>query len=637
MGGFYGSVQVRAMDRDRVRSALEELARAKQRFLLGPVLNGWVGVYPEGGGQDFGVARDLAQRLGGELIASLVHDDDIFAYEYYRQGECADQYNSIPDYFDEVSEAERQHLAGRPETFAHLASDPDRFAAVSERMAAQAEAREVIASELLAEFAEALGIRNAVTSYEYMKDNEETEDIKGWGKFIHIPDLSEEKARRKAAKAAILNEKKLLTKQGKLLAERGGLKGWASPAPWWCPAPDRHGFLVAWSSDIDPREQRLPVELHGAPWSAGPQTTPWAISPRVYGMELSLSGRYLAVAHAAGDWKASLWDLEENRSIAEVSQVRAVSSVGFLADESAMFSVSSHGDEGRVILTPIGSGEPHVINLAGVEQATVHPKGAWLVVIDNLNRMHILDVVSGQVVRKHYVGGRYDPTDLERQIMASLQASLSIADSDARSEQVRGLDEKALERYAKVGLPKGVSIEDMRKQLEETMAKLGQGLARQSAALANRGAEKAFRVRFDLDGEWLFVATMGGARVYAWSDVLETEDLRPAFSVDVPGMMIETDQGEVRREGYVYDLDHDTDRNRLLFAGLDGRVRFLDLASGKSGVLLEPPGLPPILRLGLSRDRATLALTCSPDMFDQRSQKRGPVLQFWDYEAIIRG
>lgn len=189
MGGFYGSVQIRSDDRDAVRTALEQLAKEQRKFLLGPPLNGWIGVYPDGGGQDLGVASELARRLKVELIAMLVHDDDIFAYEYYRDGHRVDQYNSIPDYFGEgVSEQERRELSGRPETFAHLASDPEKFARVRERLAAQADQPDVFVSDLMQEFADALGIRNALTSYEYLHDNEETDDIEGWEEFLHIPD-----------------------------------------------------------------------------------------------------------------------------------------------------------------------------------------------------------------------------------------------------------------------------------------------------------------------------------------------------------------------------------------------------------------------------------------------------------------
>jgi hypothetical protein len=291
--------------------------------------------------------------------------------------------------------------------------------------------------------------------------------------------------------------------------------------------------------------------------------------------------------------------------------------------------------KGQVVVTPVGAGEPRVIAMAQAKLAAAHPKGAWLVIVDNLNRLHVVDVGSGRVIRTHHVGGRYVPTDQERQFVASFLSASSITDPNAVQRQALE-KEKALERLARAGLPRGVSIEDMRKQLEELMVKLPAAVARQSAVKANSGAEKVFRTRFDRDGEWLFVATMAGARVYAWRDILEAEELRPSLSTDVPATMVETDHGPIQREGYVYDLDHDTDRNRLLFAGLDGRVRYLDLGSGKSGVLLEPPGLPPIQRLELSRDRATLALTCSPATFGRGTKVRGPVLQFWDYEAISR-
>ena len=61
MGGFYGSVQIRGADRREVMGLLEKLSRKlKTRFLLGPVLGDWVGVYPEGGGQDTRIGVQIA-------------------------------------------------------------------------------------------------------------------------------------------------------------------------------------------------------------------------------------------------------------------------------------------------------------------------------------------------------------------------------------------------------------------------------------------------------------------------------------------------------------------------------------------------------------------------------------------------
>jgi WD40 repeat protein len=627
MGAFYGSVQVRSDDRDGVRSAVEEVSGKEQRFLLGPPLNGWVSIYPEGGGQDFGVVGELARRLRGEIVAMLVHDDDIFAYEYYRDGERVDQYNSVPDYFGEVSEEEKHELRGRPETFGHLATDAAKFRALAERLAGQAEERIVFASGLLEEFAEALGIRNASTSYEYLKEHEETDDIEGWDEFVHVPDLSDERARQRAAEDAIRKEKEDLIREGRLLAERGGIAGWASPSPWSCPAPDGGGFLVAWSSHADSREGSLPIELHGPPWTAGPVATPWSIGPHVYGLELSPSGRYLAVAHAAGDWKAGVRDLVENRLVAETPQVRAVSSVGFLPDESAMYSVSSHGAEGRLVITPIGAGELRDIPIGYAKLAAPHPSGSWLVVTDDLNRLLIIDLATGRVERTFFVGGRPAPSP-----------AIAI---DAIEQQVRQGQDQLLKMFEKTGLLPGIgSTEEIKKQFEDAIIKM-----RESHALPGmsgrkipqeRGSERVFRLRFDTSGNRLCLATMAGVCVFAWSEILDADgDLpRPTLAVDTGGGPVDAEVGSLPRNGYVYDLDYDPDRDRLLFGGLDGRVHFLDLASGSSGVLLAPPAQPPILRVALSRDRATLALTSHPDMFARSRNKRCPLLQFWDYRAI---
>jgi WD40 repeat protein len=648
MGAFYGSVQVRGEDRESVRAALEELARKKRRkFLLGPALDGWIGVYPDGNGQDLRVVGELARRLPGELVAVLVHDDDIFAYEYYRDGKRVDRYNSVPDYFEEVSEAERRRLRGRPERLAHLASDPARFAALRDRLDGQARERVVFASELLEAFAETLGIRNALTSYEYLKENEETDDVEGWEQFVHVPDLGRERARRRAADAAIEEEKDRLTRDGRLIAERGGLKGWASPSPWWCPSPDGQGFLVAWSSHADPKEEPRPLERHGPPWSAGPATTEWAVGAHVYGLAPSPSGRYLAVAHAAGDWKASLWDLQENRRVAEAPQVRAVTWVGFLPDESAMVSVSSDGEGGRVVLTPVDGGEGRVIPIGHAKLAAVHPSGSWLVVADNLNRLLVVEVASGRVERTRFVGGRYAASALERELAAQAEAALSKIDFDDVERMVRQQQEAMLGRLTKAKLPPDVgSVEAFKERLErqisEELRKMRERFAGARAperpAPEDRGTEGVFAARFDPSGRWLCLATMGGVRVYPWSEVVgEDGDLpRPALAVDVAGSMVQVGSRPAHLGGFVYDLDLDPDRNRLLFAGLDGRVRFLDLDTGRSGVLLEPPALPPIHRVGLSRDGATLALTTNPDMFARSRDRRGPVLQFWDYRAIVR-
>ena len=187
MGGFYGSVQIRGEGREAIKGVVEKLARKEgQRFLVGPELGEWVGVYPRDTAK---IPRSAAisPRLPGELFYLLVHDDDVFIYEYYCNGKVVDRYNSCPDFFQEISASQRRKLSGRPETFAHLIPSEEIFALKA--ILANREAEPVVfASSLLERFAQALGIRNAITSYEYLQ-NGETDGVEGWDQFVHIPDL----------------------------------------------------------------------------------------------------------------------------------------------------------------------------------------------------------------------------------------------------------------------------------------------------------------------------------------------------------------------------------------------------------------------------------------------------------------
>src|SRR5262245_35584986 len=69
VGGFYGSIQFRADDSEGVLAIVREIANgSSDRFLCGPPLNGWVGVYPSGNGQDERIVRACAGKWSGELF-----------------------------------------------------------------------------------------------------------------------------------------------------------------------------------------------------------------------------------------------------------------------------------------------------------------------------------------------------------------------------------------------------------------------------------------------------------------------------------------------------------------------------------------------------------------------------------------
>ena len=185
MGAFYGSIHVRTENADTVRKVLDQVANeAGCKFLLGPALNGWTSVFPEDSGQSDRISLEIAKQLPDDVLHLVVHDDDIFAYYFYRGGRLIDRYNSCPDYFGDVSDGEKQQSQGHPELFRELLREPKSLSRLETLLAADKE-KYTFESERMAKFIELLGLSNALSSYEYLQEGERDE-IEGWEQFIHI-------------------------------------------------------------------------------------------------------------------------------------------------------------------------------------------------------------------------------------------------------------------------------------------------------------------------------------------------------------------------------------------------------------------------------------------------------------------
>jgi hypothetical protein len=222
MGGFYGSVHVRSNDQTAVKAALQAIAvKQEARFLLGPVVNGWVSIYPNHSGQDERLAKVIARGIQGECIYVVVHDDDIFAYDYFQDGKRIDSYNSRPDYFQEVSPREKARLRGRPRLLEHLLAPGRSLQELASLLSENSVEESPFASNQLEGFAGLLGLPNAITAYEYLMDGE-TDGVERWDKFIHVPDLSAENAQKEAANTETLQEKERLRQAGLLVYESRG-------------------------------------------------------------------------------------------------------------------------------------------------------------------------------------------------------------------------------------------------------------------------------------------------------------------------------------------------------------------------------------------------------------------------------
>ena len=104
MGSFYTNYTVYGTNHRDVAEAL-----AGRTAIVTPEHNGCVVVFDkESDEQDVSKIATLASKLSRVLktsvLALLNHDDDILWYQFYQNGELADEYNSAPGYFDPTAE-----------------------------------------------------------------------------------------------------------------------------------------------------------------------------------------------------------------------------------------------------------------------------------------------------------------------------------------------------------------------------------------------------------------------------------------------------------------------------------------------------------------------------------------------------
>ncbi len=164
----YGCVQVKTQERERVLHIATEVARARGiRCLVGPASAGWVGVYSEGYGQDEEFGLGVADKVGGVVMQLMVHDDDVLEYWVWENGKLVDTYCSQPGYFygEDTGELEQQ-LSGDSEVLARTCGGT--ADALREALNQESD-EEVSGVNRLAKLVKILGIRNAVTAYEYLK------------------------------------------------------------------------------------------------------------------------------------------------------------------------------------------------------------------------------------------------------------------------------------------------------------------------------------------------------------------------------------------------------------------------------------------------------------------------------------
>jgi hypothetical protein len=189
MGASFTNCNVRTTDTAKCAKVLQ--SSIGMRALVTDSKNGWITVYDEESeSQDIETLRRLAKKLSAELktvaIGILVHDSDVFQYLIYENGELVDQFDSKPDYFGPVSEAQKKEWRGDFGKLLHYAT---KGTGISDFKRA-AKKQCMVEEERVDEFSKLLGIdaSRAQTGFKYAQETQHS------FKLVHAKGYSQDQA-----------------------------------------------------------------------------------------------------------------------------------------------------------------------------------------------------------------------------------------------------------------------------------------------------------------------------------------------------------------------------------------------------------------------------------------------------------
>lgn len=590
MGAHFGSIHVRTEDRDEVKHAVEAIVSKRTgKFLIAPPIDGWVAIFPENNGQDDSVSEALMKKLPDKtIIQSLVHDDDIFAYWYFENGALKDRYNSCPNYFDDKNTEPR---GGNAQAFAELLKDSKKISKLQALLDSKPMTFE---SERLEQFAALLDLPNAITGYDYLLDGER-DGIQQWKQFIHVPDLTAERKAKHAAKTQAKLESKCLEKKGVLILEKTG------PAtgnrvihsfPIWCIDATTSDVLLAWSEN--PLGDTVSTPVFRVNNKTGEETlTALQISGRVSSMAVDPSGKWLAVGCAFGDWKLQLWSIGDGKLVSEIPQKRAGDAVCFSASGETLFSLS----QGTVTVIKLAAPDkPEFIHLfAGGQAMAPHPNGEHLVV-EAEGLLAIIHLPTLSLVKTVWILDSPGPI---RTLMEQRGAQLA----------------EQFEKTLAVRLSPEQMVEYKARQTRHFLPKQGVRC-----------------MAFSPSGKNVVCGTNAGVCVVDWEQMLAAHDMTSVNPVAFTKAEPLTREDGNPANQLIYAVPLDVKKERILFSGLEGKIRFANLKERRVGDLLIPPFRWPFSHLELTPDRSTLVATA---VHLQIGGKREPTkFQLWNYSAL---
>jgi hypothetical protein len=574
MGSHYNSIHVREAEQGAVTAAVKTLLTSNKsgRGLIGPPLNGWVGVYTNDAVGGDGFSSTLSERLNTTVLALVLHDSSLILYQHFHAGKLVDEYSSDPDYFEKVSPADHERLKGRPGLFGSLVDSFAKVQAIAFLLAPEQKNKFVFEDDRFREFARLLGLQNALTSYDYLTEGE-PHGITRRKEFIHVPDLTAEKVAAKAARAAVRAELKRLKTAGVLVFDlkpkfMGGIETAFDPVD---------GGLLLNLDTVSHQPGQKVVQVK-PPWTAEAEPLDLGLDTAPSSLTFSRTGKWLA----GHDGQLRVWDWRERKLLNLGAP--GLWPVQFSPDENLLLCLSQKGFS----VLSLQTGETlQSAQVAARHILAWHPECRFVVTRPRQDQLGLVDLQQGKLTKVLYSGRVQD--------WSRLPSFFSETFKEA------GFSERRMAAIAKFWIV---------------------------------GSDGPFNVRFSSDGRLLFCATTGGLRVLQWEKVLGADKATPPpLYATSPLQLGSPPLEEKQYTDFVYDLAVDEPANRLLFCDIQGIVWFLNLKDRRSGALLKPPEKNSACRLLLSPDRQHFCCHCTPPA-GARGDPKGRI-QVWNYQKLL--
>ena len=132
--------------------------------------------------------------------------------------------------------------------------------------------------------------------------------------------------------------------------------------------------------------------------------------------------------------------------------------------------------------------------------------------------------------------------------------------------------------------------------------------------------------KFAGGGKYLACVTEAALRVFDADRILSAPEgeVEPLYSIEPT--KVPSEYGYL--PGHTYTVVEDVEGRCVLFAGLDGTIRSLELGSDVVTELISPPGTPPIMQMQLLGK--TLFCLCQPGVPEIHAKRQQPLIQIWD-------